>query len=286
MRALVLVTTNEPLGQLHPALARPGRCLAEVDFKVSRGRPFTTKATHFWVPYRVGNAMTTTSRAWRALSERLIKTLPPAARESLIGGSHVRRFEDNLLPGISIGQAAALRAQLDGGAGGELKQTRTGKRPAHAPYSSAALTINAFGPWLGQEVHLRVAGLGGFDHPLTVEHKLSIKHGGGTANLDCYLEGPAIVVGVESKLTEHLPSHKPLRWKPAYHWAEMAALSKHLRQPSSCERTASSFHRPLWVKRTVVMPSVSSKSSSISCRVLLPSQIQVNARRVGGSISV
>jgi len=33
MRALVLVTTNEPLGQLHPALTRPGRCLAEVDFE-------------------------------------------------------------------------------------------------------------------------------------------------------------------------------------------------------------------------------------------------------------
>ena len=33
MRALVLVTTNEPLGQLHPALARPGRCLAEIDFQ-------------------------------------------------------------------------------------------------------------------------------------------------------------------------------------------------------------------------------------------------------------
>jgi len=36
----------------------------------------------------------------------------------------------------------------------------------------------------------------------------------------------------------------------------------------------------------VVAPSVSSKSSSISCRVVSPSQIQVNARRVGGSISV
>ena len=33
MRALVLVTTNEPLRTLHPALARPGRCLAEVSFE-------------------------------------------------------------------------------------------------------------------------------------------------------------------------------------------------------------------------------------------------------------
>lgn len=33
MRALVVVTTNEPLRALHPALSRPGRCLAEVEFE-------------------------------------------------------------------------------------------------------------------------------------------------------------------------------------------------------------------------------------------------------------
>src|ERR1700733_11704630 len=33
MRALVLVTTNEPLRHLHPALARPGRCLDEIAFE-------------------------------------------------------------------------------------------------------------------------------------------------------------------------------------------------------------------------------------------------------------
>ncbi|MDQ6726657.1 MAG: DUF5925 domain-containing protein [Actinomycetota bacterium] len=32
MKALVLITTNEPLGRLHPAVVRPGRCLAEVEF--------------------------------------------------------------------------------------------------------------------------------------------------------------------------------------------------------------------------------------------------------------
>ena len=53
-------------------------------------------------------------------------------------------------------------------------------------------------------------------------------------------------------------------------------------QPSSWERTASSSHRPLWVKRTVVTPSASSNSSSISCRLSSPSQIQLNASRRGG----
>ncbi len=34
MNALVLVTTNEPLGKLHPAVQRPGRCWAEVEFEL------------------------------------------------------------------------------------------------------------------------------------------------------------------------------------------------------------------------------------------------------------
>ncbi|MEA2686883.1 MAG: hypothetical protein QOE93_2078 [Actinomycetota bacterium] len=32
VRVLVLITTNEALGRLHPAVIRPGRCLAEVEF--------------------------------------------------------------------------------------------------------------------------------------------------------------------------------------------------------------------------------------------------------------
>ena len=33
MRVLVLITTNEPAGQLHPALTRPGRCISEIAFE-------------------------------------------------------------------------------------------------------------------------------------------------------------------------------------------------------------------------------------------------------------
>jgi hypothetical protein len=32
LNVLLLLTTNEPVGQLHPAVTRPGRCLAEVPF--------------------------------------------------------------------------------------------------------------------------------------------------------------------------------------------------------------------------------------------------------------
>ena len=44
LRVLTLITTNEPIDRLHPALVRPGRCLAEIEF-----RPFTpTEARSRW----------------------------------------------------------------------------------------------------------------------------------------------------------------------------------------------------------------------------------------------
>ena len=33
LRILVLITTNEPPSRLHPALARPGRCLSSIAFR-------------------------------------------------------------------------------------------------------------------------------------------------------------------------------------------------------------------------------------------------------------
>jgi ATP-dependent 26S proteasome regulatory subunit len=33
LRVLVLVTTNEPIRALHPAVARPGRCAANIEFQ-------------------------------------------------------------------------------------------------------------------------------------------------------------------------------------------------------------------------------------------------------------
>ena len=41
-RCLLLVTTNEPVGRLHPALRRPGRCWAEIEFTPFNGREAAT----------------------------------------------------------------------------------------------------------------------------------------------------------------------------------------------------------------------------------------------------
>jgi hypothetical protein len=46
-RCLLLVTTNEPIGRLHPALRRPGRCWAEIEFT-----PFSGGEAATWLRRR------------------------------------------------------------------------------------------------------------------------------------------------------------------------------------------------------------------------------------------
>lgn len=47
LKILILLTTNEPLNNLHPAVIRPGRCLADIEFK-----PFTTDEAKLWLKNR------------------------------------------------------------------------------------------------------------------------------------------------------------------------------------------------------------------------------------------
>ena len=44
LRVLLLITTNEPMRGLHPAVVRPGRCLADVQF-----RPFSRAEAEHWL---------------------------------------------------------------------------------------------------------------------------------------------------------------------------------------------------------------------------------------------
>jgi hypothetical protein len=44
LRVLLLITTNEAMRALHPAVVRPGRCLADVQF-----RPFSQREANEWL---------------------------------------------------------------------------------------------------------------------------------------------------------------------------------------------------------------------------------------------
>jgi hypothetical protein len=43
-RTLLLITTNEPVGRLHPAARRPGRCLADIEFT-----PLSAAEANVWL---------------------------------------------------------------------------------------------------------------------------------------------------------------------------------------------------------------------------------------------
>lgn len=158
-----------------------------------------------------------------ALTARLIQALPQDRVDAFIGGTHTADLRDNVVPTISDEQLAILRAQLEAGDGGELTPTKSGKSTGHAPYSSAALALNAFGGFVGHESDLTIHGIGGWTS-LEIEAKLQIAHRGGRANLDALLRAPGRVLGVESKLTEYASSHLPRNLKPVYGTDEMRAM--------------------------------------------------------------
>ncbi len=166
----------------------------------------------------------TQSLAWRNLSDRLRATLPEERRKAFVGGTHTAAFPDNVVKTVTPEQLRVLQAQLARANGGELRPNKNGKCKAHAPYSSAALALNAFGGWLGRERMLSVAGHGGWTEPLGLEAKRKIDHRGGTVNFDVLLEAGDRVVGIESKLTEFIPLHRPAEWKAVYRSPQMADL--------------------------------------------------------------
>lgn len=73
MRTIVLLTTNEDLSKLHPALTRPGRCLAEVGFQT-----FTYEQAREWLPAGVPAPAAEASLA--ELYDRLGANTPLSAR--------------------------------------------------------------------------------------------------------------------------------------------------------------------------------------------------------------
>jgi hypothetical protein len=159
-------------------------------------------------------------RAREALAARLRELLP--ARELHPDGAHARHLSAALVPTLAPADVAWAHAALAARAKGELRPTRAGAVPACAAWSSTALVCSALAPWRTAPEELRLAGLGPFDE-VRLEERLAIPHGGGTPNLDAALAAGAGVVGVESKLTEHLAPARPRPWRPAYLRPAMAA---------------------------------------------------------------
>jgi Domain of unknown function (DUF5925) len=77
LRVLVLVTTNEPIKALHPAVARPGRCAANIEFE-----PLTAEEASAWFE-RMGSddraeGTLTLAELYARFEGREIGDVPPA----------------------------------------------------------------------------------------------------------------------------------------------------------------------------------------------------------------
>lgn len=115
-------------------------------------------------------------------------------------------FRDTLL---TLVVPEDFEAELSAGDGNEL-QTKF-----RAVHSSSALAVNCFAPFRHRMDDLILPIEGPFE-PLRFEQKCPTGLRGGRApNLDVLLMGPGRVVGIESKLTEHLATHRA-SFSPAY----------------------------------------------------------------------
>ena len=135
---------------------------------------------------------------------------------------YVRSLEENLLPDLPAVLVARLRTMLAAGAGQELQGSDKRSVPsAFAVHSSAVLVLNSFAAWVDDARGLTLSGIDCAGTPPILEHKLRIKHGGGTPNYDAFVTiSNGSVVAVESKLTEHLKAKRHLSRRHGRYWSD------------------------------------------------------------------
>jgi hypothetical protein len=143
------------------------------------------------------------SAATEALRRRFAELLP-VLEVSPTG--YVACIADNLLPGV---ESRHFVGHFENGDGRELDWKFL------AVHSSAALAVNAFARFKDNLGHLSLADRSDFEN-VAFEFKCPTGlRGGRPAHLDLLAQGPAGVVAVESKCTEHLERKVP-SFSPAY----------------------------------------------------------------------
>ena len=107
-------------------------------------------------------------------------------------------FRDTLLPMV---RPEDFEEELAAGGGNELQDKFL------AAHSSAGLAVNCFAPFRRRPDDLVLPGNPRFD-ALQFEQECPTGLRGRSPNLDVLLKGPDGIVGIESKLTEHLSRHQ------------------------------------------------------------------------------
>ncbi len=114
-------------------------------------------------------------------------------------------IEDNLIDGV---RRDDFEEDLRQGNGGELNADKNGRAKFCAVHSSSALAVNCFAPFKRNIADLSLLDEDGF-HAMQFEMQCSTGLRGTPPNLDLVVENKNIVVGIESKFTEHLEAHEP-----------------------------------------------------------------------------
>jgi len=112
-------------------------------------------------------------------------------------------MEDVLLGSLSETTRSHIETQLAGKGGSELKPRSDGRTKFFAAHSSAALAANCFGPFLGANASVPIAGQT-YTGATELEKQCATGLGGTPPTLDFVVEGDQTVLGVESKCTEVL----------------------------------------------------------------------------------
>jgi len=151
----------------------------------------------------------TAPRARRALADPLV------ARGVTVDGDYrTDTLNDNLAARLAPCAGAHVRGAFAAGAGGELKSV-AGRRPKmHSAYSSAALAVSAFAPFIEAPWALSLAEIRCFDR-VEFEARLPTGVRGTPPHLDLLAHHARGRVAVESKCTEYLDP-KPARFSDAY----------------------------------------------------------------------
>ena len=130
---------------------------------------------------------------------RLLEQFKSISDSPVDDKGYVYKPEHNLISDLRI---ADFRDELQGGSGNELEWKFC------AVHSSAALVVNTFGIWKNSAHTLELCGVAGFDK-ITFERKCPTGLKGTPPNIDLLAESQSTVIGIESKLTEHLALTQP-----------------------------------------------------------------------------
>lgn len=172
------------------------------------------------MPETIRNGALRRSRA--ALAAALRNARPDVELDE---SGYVADLSDNLLHDLTRDD---LEEEFGAAAGQELD------RKMRAPWSSAALAVNAFWPWKRDASRLGLAGLTGFSPGARLEAQCPNGVSAIPPHLDALLERGETIVAVESKCTEYLSGK---RQSPAQGYLDLA--------PAGDERTGSPCYAAL-----------------------------------------